>query len=299
VDSYEWRWGIATSLLFLGLLNWYRGAPEPAIPLLQESLATYRALGEQIGTALALHDLGNVLLSQGQHAQAEACHQECLTVARHIGYKRSIGNALHGLSRVARARGDVRRLLALLNECLDVRSDLGDLGGIATCLEGLAAACLMRDDAMGAARLLAAGAALRERIGVPVPGANQATIQSDIATARAALGDAAFADAWAAGVILTMDEAVAYGRGVDDRPPDLPRENPSVAESELIEPLSAREREVAVLIAQGLTNPAIATALVISERTVHRHVANIMDKLDVRSRTQVALWATEQGLTTS
>jgi DNA-binding NarL/FixJ family response regulator len=45
---------------------------------------------------------------------------------------------------------------------------------------------------------------------------------------------------------------------------------------------------VAALIAQGLTDPAIAEALVISERTVHRHVGNILGKLDVRCRVQVA-----------
>jgi DNA-binding NarL/FixJ family response regulator len=62
--------------------------------------------------------------------------------------------------------------------------------------------------------------------------------------------------------------------------------------------LTAREREVSALIAHGMTNSAIATALVISERTVHRHVANILEKLDLRSRSQVAVWAHEHGLTT-
>jgi len=55
---------------------------------------------------------------------------------------------------------------------------------------------------------------------------------------------------------------------------------------------------VALLIARGLTNPAIAATLIISERTVHRHVANIMDKLDLRSRAQIAVWVAEHGLTT-
>jgi DNA-binding NarL/FixJ family response regulator len=60
--------------------------------------------------------------------------------------------------------------------------------------------------------------------------------------------------------------------------------------------LSAREREVAVLIAQGLTNREIAEQLVISEWTVDTHVRHILTKLDFRSRVQVATWANEQGL---
>jgi non-specific serine/threonine protein kinase len=60
--------------------------------------------------------------------------------------------------------------------------------------------------------------------------------------------------------------------------------------------LTAREREVAALIAGGFTNRQIAQALVIAEATAVRHVANILNKLSMSSRAQVAVWATEQGL---
>ena len=62
--------------------------------------------------------------------------------------------------------------------------------------------------------------------------------------------------------------------------------------------LTAREREVAVLIAQGKLTREIAEVLVVSERTIESHVANIMFKLGARSRTQIAAWAVEKGLTT-
>jgi DNA-binding CsgD family transcriptional regulator len=61
-------------------------------------------------------------------------------------------------------------------------------------------------------------------------------------------------------------------------------------------PLTAREREVAVLIARGFTNRQIAEALVVAEATAVRHVANILNKLDLSSRARVAVWAVEQGL---
>ncbi len=61
--------------------------------------------------------------------------------------------------------------------------------------------------------------------------------------------------------------------------------------------LTAREREVAVLIAQGQTNRAIAEQLVLSERTVEGHVTNILTKLGGTTRTQIATWAIEKGRT--
>lgn len=60
--------------------------------------------------------------------------------------------------------------------------------------------------------------------------------------------------------------------------------------------LTAREREIAALIAQGKSNRAIADELVISEKTAERHVANILSKLGFNSRTQIAVWAAEKGL---
>jgi len=60
--------------------------------------------------------------------------------------------------------------------------------------------------------------------------------------------------------------------------------------------LSLREREVAALIARGLTNRQIADELVISERTAEGHVEHIRDKLGVRSRAEVAVWAVQSGL---
>jgi ATP/maltotriose-dependent transcriptional regulator MalT len=64
-------------------------------------------------------------------------------------------------------------------------------------------------------------------------------------------------------------------------------------------PLSRRECEVASLVAQGLSNRRIAEALVVSPRTVESHVQSILTKLDFGSRSQVAAWATANGLARS
>ena len=55
--------------------------------------------------------------------------------------------------------------------------------------------------------------------------------------------------------------------------------------------LTPREQEVAALVAQGLTNRQVSTELGISERTAGNHVARILKKLGLRSRTQIAGWA--------
>ena len=61
-------------------------------------------------------------------------------------------------------------------------------------------------------------------------------------------------------------------------------------------PLSRREREVATLVASGGTNRQIGERLFITERTVEGHIERIMNKLGVRSRTEVAMWVVERGL---
>jgi DNA-binding NarL/FixJ family response regulator len=60
--------------------------------------------------------------------------------------------------------------------------------------------------------------------------------------------------------------------------------------------LTAREREILLLVAQGKANKEIAAELVISERTARTHVSNILAKLGLSSRTQAALWAVREGL---
>lgn len=60
--------------------------------------------------------------------------------------------------------------------------------------------------------------------------------------------------------------------------------------------LSRREREVALLIAQGLPNRQIGAALAIKERTVEDHVSRLLRKLRLANRAQVILWAIASGL---
>ncbi len=60
--------------------------------------------------------------------------------------------------------------------------------------------------------------------------------------------------------------------------------------------LTSRERQVELLVARGLSNPQIARELVIGERTAQTHVGNILSKLGLSTRAQIAAWVTEHHL---
>ena len=105
----------------------------------------------------------------------------------------------------------------------------------------------------------------------------------------AALGEEAFAAAWAAGEALPLEEAIAAALALPTAP--LPG-SPSTAHDRL----TAREREVLGLLAAGQTNRGIAEALVLSRRTVDRHLANIYAKIGARGRAEAAAYAVRQHL---
>jgi two-component system, NarL family, nitrate/nitrite response regulator NarL len=65
-----------------------------------------------------------------------------------------------------------------------------------------------------------------------------------------------------------------------------------------IESLTTRQREIVTLVAEGLTNRQLADRLFISEATVRNHITAILDKLELRDRFQLAVYAFRQGLVT-
>jgi non-specific serine/threonine protein kinase len=91
---------------------------------------------------------------------------------------------------------------------------------------------------------------------------------------------------------MTPEEAVEYALSSEE-PAPAPAQPPV---GEPADELTRREEEVALLVARGLTNRRISTELSISENTVANHVARILRKLNLPSRSRIAVWVTEKRL---
>jgi predicted ATPase/DNA-binding CsgD family transcriptional regulator len=144
------------------------------------------------------------------------------------------------------------------------------------------------------ARLLGASAAVWRRSGMRVdelPFYFERDRQAKEAV-RAAIGPERFEAAFAEGAKLSLEEALALATSVG-KPRQAPAPSPGEQQPG---PLTKRESQVAELVADGLTNKDIASRLLISPRTVDTHVENILGKLGVRSRAQVATWVAGQRL---
>lgn len=108
-------------------------------------------------------------------------------------------------------------------------------------------------------------------------------------TVRNHMGEHRMAELAAKQPSMTKDEAIAKALGVTP---------PARTQAAVTSPLTAREREIAALVAEGLSNRAIAQALVISPRTVDGHVEHILSKLGFGSRAQIASWAAREPVPT-
>jgi hypothetical protein len=133
---------------------------------------------------------------------------ESLAARRELGNKQGIAAALMHLGYVARVRGEYMQALTVYEESLALLQSVGDRIGVAQCLEGMAYTVCAQGQARRAARLLGVVAALREIVGAPrSPGP---THQRDLSTAQMALGDRGYAEGWAAGRELSLDETISY-----------------------------------------------------------------------------------------
>jgi DNA-binding NarL/FixJ family response regulator len=164
---------------------------------------------------------------------------------------------------------------------------------VAYSLQVLAALAAARGQPVRSARLLGAEDALRETIGVSHSPEEVRQYEPYIAAARAQMDEPAWEEAWAEGRAMTTEQAVRYALSEEETAQaSVPAKEPPPATGRL----TRREREVVSLIARGFTNRRIASELSISLRTVENHVRNVLKKLGLRSREEVADWANcDQG----
>jgi DNA-binding CsgD family transcriptional regulator len=98
------------------------------------------------------------------------------------------------------------------------------------------------------------------------------------------------------GRTMSLEEAAEYALSEEKTDPPAAPGPERQSAGEPTGDLTRREREVATLIARGLTNRQTSTRLGISERMAGNHVGRILGKLGLRSRAQIAAWATERDL---
>jgi len=201
---------LADVLARLGLLFGAQGALDRAEPYYQESLALYRALDERSGTGRVLSELGCVALRQGDYIRAHALLEESLTLFRDPEDRYLECRARHFLGQAARLTGNYAQARASYRRAVIILAEMNNSWGLFYLLEALA--CLAAAEAQWerAARLFGAAERLGETIGSLIAPIERAECERDMAAARAALGEPAFAVAWAAGQALTLDEMIAY-----------------------------------------------------------------------------------------
>jgi predicted ATPase/DNA-binding CsgD family transcriptional regulator len=290
--------GVASALQYLGNVAHHQEEYARAADLYQRSLTLHRSAGDTDGSAGVLNSLGVLARNQGDLEQARSYFEESLAIYRGLGDGRNVAFLLNNLARVARDLGDWGGTLDLCNQSLGLFSDLADAWGVALVLLNLGIIAQEYGDLVRAARLFGAAESLLEASTgssfLPLSPPEAARCAASALATRISLGEDEFATHWRAGRGLTLADAVAEGRGTTLSQSVAPAA--SVPESGAADPLTAREREVARLMAEGKTNRQIGEALVITEWTVDTHVRHILTKLNLRSRAQVAAWAVERRL---
>jgi len=266
--------GIARGLRSLALIECVAGDTTAAVDLCEQSLRLFANHGDDTGRGWSWTVLGLTRFADGDWSDGERCCQQALDANRDQRSGALEATARLGLAYAAANNGDTathrRHLTAVLTDLrgalpvVDEPDWLWAANGLAV-NEGRARAAL---------RLAGAARAVQGRGNY---GADTVTIFSEAAVdrARREVGARAADRFMAEGAAMTAEQLMAEALA---RPSNTDR------------PLSAREREVADLVGDGLTNEQIATRLVLSRRTVESHVERIKHKLAVSGRNQVMAW---------
>jgi predicted ATPase/DNA-binding CsgD family transcriptional regulator/DNA-binding XRE family transcriptional regulator len=284
------------------------------------ALGIWRRLGDTSGLVASLHGVGDTALWQGDVGAARAAYDEGLSIARSLGTSEDVSlfafhlaqlswlageldagerfgeeafrvgreagsttwppYALFVLASLAHERREVPRAGALYREAIDLAWQHHDRLCVRMALPGLAGLATLEGDPVRALRLAGAASALEENAGIWAFPPIRDRHERWLAAAREAVDADTWTVALAAGRALPLDDAVAYAL----EPARTVGEPAARAQDEPRDPLSAREREVLQLIAQGRTNREIAQSLFVTEHTVKYHVTSLFNSLNVTSR---------------
>ncbi|WP_328915262.1 MULTISPECIES: ATP-binding protein [unclassified Streptomyces] len=253
--------------------------------LLGAARTTLESLGDTTGTAGAGVALAEALHDGGQAQHAGELLSRAIRIYRQNGETRDLASALVLQAGLHLHSDDQAAARAALRESLGLYDAIGERTDLPAAVEAFA---LVIHDTAGqpqrAARLLAGADALRRQCGSKGPDALWHRVREAVYGLRRQLGWTVFAAAWQEGARLWPAALVAEALAA------LEPANAQGGARPEASVLTPRQLQVALLVAEGMTNRQVATQLCIAEWTVVNHVRHIMRKLGCHSRIQVA-WA--------
>lgn len=277
---------LVMSLMELAIVASEIGDADQLRQLIEEIEAADAQRDEPVLAAACLHLRALTAIREGDSASAGDLLEQELVIRSPGGGQSAIIKALTILGHVRIDQGELRAASAVLMEAVERARASGEVIRLLRALEGCARR-IANSNADAAVRLAAASD--RQRLALrafPWPSERRYLVEWQ-ARARERLGPKAYQLAWDDGHLSTLDQAISLAQAfIGERPTS------ATAVSEL----TAREREVAILLAGGLTNKEVAAKLAVSPGTVRSHVEHILTKLDLRTRAQVAAWAAQHGL---
>jgi len=274
----------AWALSFLGFVTYSLGKTDDGQAMAEAALRRHEETGDQIGIALALAQAGFIRLCSGEPRAAADLYTQCARVSESSGNVWYQTYAQWAVGVATWLLGDPCGAAESVRAALSVMRQADDPIGVALCLDALAWFAASRHETDRSLTLLAAADKAWAAIPAPLPPGLRTHHEEALGEARKTLPAAEFRAAFARGGTMDQAGAIAFALGESARPrPDARRAGPGQ--------LTRRERDVAALVAQGMSNGQIAASLVISVRTVETHVEHIMDKLGCGTRAQVAVWS--------
>jgi non-specific serine/threonine protein kinase len=284
---------LAYALCGLALVRLRLGETVLAGELLAASRETIQRVDDAFGRAVCLYFYATATAATGRLADARRLALEGLDASDRAGdtFARGILSTLLGI--LDWLAGDPQAAEARLKEAVRIQDRIGHRWGMATSLGALAWVAGSSGRPERAALLLGASTAVFRELGATRPPYWQAYHDGCEAAARAALDQGRYLASWQEGYALSRDQAAVAA--LEDQGTAAARPALAAVAADAFE-LSARELEVARLVADGLSNPAIAAALFVSVATVKTHVSHILAKLGLDSRTQLARWVAAHDL---
>ena len=300
---------IARALSMTGVILMRKGEYHAAQSPLDEALAITRELGDRGGLALTLGMRGTVAFHLGEFEEAKALIEEGLRIARELDVGYAIAFCLARLGMIALRQGDPRQAEAALLEGLDRVRDSGIRRWSRWYLVGLAEVARLRGMSGLAAKLIGASEGVASAARAHYEPATSDEIERITRCVRATLDEETFARLSAEGRALSLEQAIAFAAessSEDRSQAEATSDSGQVSttrghESPYPDDLTEREVEVLRLIAVGKSNQEIGQELVLSRRTVERHISNIYLKIGATgkvARAAATAYALRHGLVT-